>query len=823
MPTGAFGQIYGQGVKYIKVNRYDSGGLDRSDYLGQLTNLTINYDDLGSITYNIVTTQEQNDYFVYGIQTQFQSLTSSNYEVLDYSWFIESSSAFNLTIGQVSPTNVTLLGGNTLNYFNISSGHWNFGNTPNQIIQVQISGNATWNVPAGGPTVTIFDNNTNEIIEAETLTGIVAGPQTNYPFNLTLILSSSYYSPIEEDSISFRFAKPGAGTYTINKLWISASLYSASVNPATSSLILFEPEFIDWDYNDYNALFGNAETPQVSTQFMDVDYTSTYDKPVNFDLIISGTADRALIQDSNYSSYVWSALRYWGSRYNSFNSFNYVPQSKIEFIRLGGNVTTNIGNFNDLSLDGSGYGELPAVEQNQTYMAYFDGVGGTGPELIGQTAYNIKYLIDTQGNIANPEPGVPALYNLIDNFESGKNAIVRLIENDPTLTGNPNDDALTGIHEITYVGRITPILYSQNGSGSLEYETTMSFALLGNILNPLNVGILTAKFSSTSNISSEPVDYTNFDFVAQIYSNNGSWSRVTGGSPLSASYQLNTSSIDAGTRIRFNTQFQISRVGPNNPGADTNFKFRIIKNRDFNNTFFESDWFPVPYDNSVSNFKQATTFWFHAEQNDEFLVQYKYSNTSDAQYRIFSGNNTYFMVEQEISPLNDFIPGVNTVTSSYWTIGDYSGSVTILTASGDLFNVYQQQGIYQIPSTSSLEFGFSPISTAFNPILPGDYIRFEYLPDAVYNITNVTTTPIDENQSASLFLTTVPPITSGSNLDNFVLYRVINDGTYVVLDVNKPVAGNGFTGIIQPEYVSQDLTRNYSNIIQDLTQKNLIS
>ena len=40
------------------------------------------------------------------------------------------------------------------------------------------------------------------------------------------------------------------------------------------------------------------------------------------------------------------------------------------------------GNFNDPSGGGTGYGTLPAAEQNQTYIAYFDGIGGTGPEVI---------------------------------------------------------------------------------------------------------------------------------------------------------------------------------------------------------------------------------------------------------------------------------------------------------------------------------------------------------------------------------------------------------------------------------------------------------
>ena len=134
------------------------------------------------------------------------------------------------------------------------------------------------------------------------------------------------------------------------------------------------------------------------------------------------------------------------------------------------------------------YGTTPkqaVAEQNQTYFAYFDGVGGTGPELIDQTAYFIKYIIDTQGNVANPEPDVvpsrpqaTALYNLIDNFEPGKNAIVKLIGNDPLLNENPNDDALTGRYTITHVGRIVPILVTETGQNIQDYTTTMSFGSL---------------------------------------------------------------------------------------------------------------------------------------------------------------------------------------------------------------------------------------------------------------------------------------------------------------------------------------------------------
>jgi hypothetical protein len=808
MPT--YGEIFGQGIKYIKVNRFDSGGLDRSDYLGQLTNLTITYDDLGPIEYTINTTQEQNDYFIYGIQTKFQSTSSVNYRVLDYSWFIESSSAFSLSTVSFPPTNVTLLGGNSLGYFNTTSGYWDLDDTPNQLIQIQISGNATWNVPAGGPLVQVFNNNTNEIIQQETLTGIITGPQTNYPFNITLTLSSSYYSPIENDSISFRFRRPGAGTYTINKLWISASILSASVNPATSSLVIFDPEFIDFEYNDYNALFGNAETPQFSFQLMDVDYTTDFAAPVNFDLIISGTADRAQVQDSNYSSYAWSGLRYWGSRYNSFLQ----PQSRYDFLR--GFI---FGDFNDISTDGSGLGALPAVEQNQTFIAYFDGVGGTGPELIGQTAYFIKYLVDTNANISNPEPGVNALYNLIDNFEPGKNAIVRLIGSDPTTTSNPNDDSLVGLHPITHVGRISPILITETGSGNLDYIPTMSFTNAAGVALAEATQDLVAKFQS--NLAATPIsntDWITMPYQNDLYSTN--WSNNPN-TPSFVNWQLNNYSTNqANTRIRLKVSFFV-RKNALNPfyGFTNQFQFRILKNSDQSNVFFTSQWWEV--DNTNGWYAEAWTEWFDTEEDDYFTVQFRVANSGPSTIQILGTaggiSGTTLTVEQETPSNNGFINGETGATSSYWSIGTYTtgSEVTVLTGSNALYNLYTAGDLKQITPTASSAFGFTDITLPFE-ILPGDYIRFQYNENRKHCITDVSTLN-------GLHLTVVPPVATSSILDHFIVYRVVNDGTYVVLNVDKPVSGSSFTGIIQPEYVSQELTDKYSDIIQDLTQRGLIS
>lgn len=301
------------GVKYIKVNRIDSGGLDRSDYLGQLQTITLTYPDRSAIEYPIVSVQEQANYYVYGIEPGYS--TSSKGEILDYSFLVYTSSftATN-TGGPPFPTNYTLLAGNSLNYFNTSSARWTFGSTPNKIVQLKISGNV--DLPGvndkirAGITLngaTILSNNI-----------IAEGPGTGIVFNENIIFSSSFYHPIETDYITISIYKPVGTTAIVNELYLSASLRSATPFNGSSSLVIFDPDAIDFEYNDYNALYGNAEIPQFSIHFMDVDYSNGMLTPVNFDVIISGSADRALVQDSNYASSAWSNIRYKGSRYNSF-------------------------------------------------------------------------------------------------------------------------------------------------------------------------------------------------------------------------------------------------------------------------------------------------------------------------------------------------------------------------------------------------------------------------------------------------------------------------------------------------------------------------
>lgn len=128
-------------------------------------------------------------------------------------------------------------------------------------------------------------------------------------------------------SLTIDYSDVGPVSYNITSIQESEDsfLYGVNTQPTTSSissnsrLVIFSPDAIDFEYSDYNAVFGNAEIPQFSTQFMDVDYATGMITPQNFELIISGTADPAQVQDSNYSSAAWSNIRYNGSRVSSYD------------------------------------------------------------------------------------------------------------------------------------------------------------------------------------------------------------------------------------------------------------------------------------------------------------------------------------------------------------------------------------------------------------------------------------------------------------------------------------------------------------------------
>ena len=553
------------------------------------------------------------------------------------------------------------------------------------------------------------------------------------------------------------------------------------------------------------------------------------------------------------------------------------------------------------------YGTFPkqaVVEQNQTYFAYFDGIGGTGPEIIDQTAYFIKYIIDDQGNPVNPEPDFAGtrdqavgLYNLVDDYEVGKRAIVKLIEPNPLYDDIPkNSDILTGVHKITGVGRIAPIAITETGKKIEDYVATMSFgslevttteATVTNLYfssqfygNPqgTNSNYLVEKLVNYS--ESPSYLFTGLDYN-RLYNDNPGWELIDynpGGDypPTFKALQILSSSADTYTRIRFNITAFVGITGQedqgNNGWYENWFKFRLIGMDDNENFFIDDSSDPYylgadPGENTGQYFTWITDWYDTYNINDTFIFSIGVKDRSDitndsgwggAAIYYRGGPNvtgTRVIVEQETPATTvvdtgeetiievPLVEGVNAIYSPFFTASlnivnsDPSGSgytafnsYSYLILSPSASSIFESN-LIQNTDSASLEMGFSPIRIPFGDVRPGDWIRFEYDKTRTFNIIgvgayedfvsgstdypNLVVFQIAPNIGKS-------PLAPGAQINHFVIYRIINDGTYVILDVNKDVPGGAYSGIIQPEYVSNQLITNYDKIIQNLTEKEII-
>ena len=504
----------------------------------------------------------------------------------------------------------------------------------------------------------------------------------------------------------------------------------------------------------------------------------------------------------------------------------------------------------------------PVAEQNQTYFAYFDGVGGTGPEIIDQTAYSIKYLIDTEGNVVNPEPDTVAnrpqaigLYNLLNNFEVGTNAVVKLIESDPTLTENPNDDALVGKYPVTHVGRLVLLATSEYGISNTDFLTTMSFQEYKTYIqggDPPNFSFLAWQegnesfiLAPSSTFIDTTLECTNVQSNELGYYDDATSEYVFGDS--TSTYGL-TVSFEAGVDIEYFNYF-------NNYDSICTFNFWIEYSEDgiiweklpififgdavtttlfyINTGTINDDVYTQEFNTSAGNNKFyhiirtfPRSFLNGTRVRVRFKNDYVYNENNSSQFTNQANIRLYGSPSTAGGTRFALINNVgysNIVTSSYFD--DVSTPTTSppflpqsLTASLN-FSSYLNNNYVQILPSSSLNFDYQQPSYPLN-IQPGDFIRCEYNPNQVATIVEVTA--LDEIPSRTCLKIFPPIIPDGATLDHFTIYRIINDGSNIILNVLKPVRGNSFSGVIQPEFITKELVDKYDKIIVNLTEREII-
>jgi hypothetical protein len=321
-PNPNYGQTFTKGVKYIKIHKLDKNGENFSQRLSLADNLRINYPDVGVTQYNILTTQQQGDFYLLGIIPS--ETTSSINEILDFDF--TASTTFNFTDTIVTADLNWNTNSDTLGYFDSPTGYYTFGITPNIPLKITLKGSITnlsstnfyaiyYNTSEGGFVVTssLINNATTDLLNFSFITtgsGLDTG-SVRENLQHYIVLQNNQGTLLQTSlSWSIELAKPNSAT------------------PTTEILVGITPETANFDYSDYNAILGNATSPQFSTTYQNVSYDNGTLAPTNLDYIISGTAERALIQDSNYSQNSWINSRYNGTRVSSLDFNSYTKLTK---------------------------------------------------------------------------------------------------------------------------------------------------------------------------------------------------------------------------------------------------------------------------------------------------------------------------------------------------------------------------------------------------------------------------------------------------------------------------------------------------------------
>ena len=765
------------GPSFVKIHKFDNNGVDNSIPLGQATKLVIKYSVVSSYrTLDILTINEYPSYYLYEVNTLGDN-TADNY-ILDYSVSASNAGAFIIPTLPQTLVSYGSTTGNTTGYFDSLSGIYTIGNTPN--ITLYLSGSMTTSGTGTGK----FDL----ILVRQGVTTAIAS--STFTAGTPLTISATHYG-LDGDQLYLRASK-STGTPTLTNGSFSFT-QNLSPSAAEHDPIIIEPYITTPNYynSDYNPLLNNIEDERLSAKFQDVDYSTGITTPTNFGVLISGSAVKAAVQDSNYSSKRVILPRYEGSKSTSQYLNVWTP----------GDTGT--------------YGKTPTVEDLKTAVAYCDWIGGWPPDRMDASAIHVLYLIKADGTVIIPNTSENSLADIKGNFESGENV---LITSKTVSSGQPYQS-----RKILRGGtRIEPILYNQSGSmpgGSFVNSITLTDnGVAGSVVSDYQ-----AKFRPTS-YTLNPVTEVFTEIVFnQILSTGSAANAVLNGSGYR--YKIDAGMISEGVSFNFIGELSLTDISISS-GQSTGLA-QIVRWRGGNKTVISNI---AQTQDMVSTNTPLTVSAFvpfdDLLANDEYAIEVSsFYMSSD----IYVNYDSYFIVNQTPTP-NSSIPvsnlwisssGLATTLIKSQTSGAF-GNNLLVSQDSTLISYYGNPTVYQEDIPGS---GFNPISSPWF-IKYGDEFRFEGREDRVFQVKQA------EVVNLSIFASNVPflvveinqpvPLSGSVNFDQFEIRRYVDDASQILMEGFKPTDSSG-PYIVRPEYVVPELNKSVDQFILDLTQKGLIT
>ena len=346
------------GVVYIKIAKTDKNGINQTNTLQSLNQVTIPY-STGNITYKVIDITEHPTFFLYYVNPAGVEWADRAEIKYDFTGSLTTSSFSLSTLNSYERVSITSTEKDSLNFYNSSTQQYIVNTYPQKDIHFILTGSYS-NTGGIQTNIRILANpNPSNLNPTYGDLEIVANKEaigTGIGQNIIITGSYTLSNPGTEFLVvnvlnGFGFATT---SFTGSQLFITSS-------DATGQQVglVPEPYFGSNDFQrslDCQPLLNNADINRRHNLYQDIDYSAGATEPVNFDLLISGSALRAEVQLSNYTTRRHVIPRYEGSKSTS---------QKLNKWSKGDTGT---------------FGKTPTIESLKTVIAYCDWIGGWPPD-----------------------------------------------------------------------------------------------------------------------------------------------------------------------------------------------------------------------------------------------------------------------------------------------------------------------------------------------------------------------------------------------------------------------------------------------------------
>lgn len=552
---------------------------------------------------------------------------------------------------------------------------------------------------------------------------------------------------------------------------------------------------ISYGGNFSQSLFNNIEDARRSTKYQDIDYSFGSTEPVNLDLLVSGSALKAEVQDSNYST-----RRHIGPRYNGVK-----------------NTSEKINTWTSSSINKGNYGKTPSIENLKTSLAYCDTIVSSTPLYMDASIVHTQYLIKEAGKVTIPNISPNSLPEIQGNYITSEN-----IKINSYYKPLPTNNAIRNIIRGGY--KIEPILSNQIYNPKTGISSWVDKISLND--GYLSGGIVGNYEMTATNMAHEGFWYDPYD-PSNIYSyynlpanqwsqpplnfiDSGTGAVVTGG--LYPTFTITPNLITDLTSLTISAQ--VTLENSNSSSADISIS---IYNSTTQTTL-------EILNSTIADFALTTYSISHTFSNIADL------NVDDGYQLWVYANSPYITTTYDVPslPFLPIIPPVlftvtQTPTSTSETYGNiwnvYNLARTkISTSQPVLVDNYNNPSVFQSPISSS---GFPETILPWS-IEPGDEFRFDGREENTHMVTlayvSGTELIVELNRPLPL---SGDIILDTKILNHFLIRRYVPDASSIIF---KGLLSNNMTPpfIIKPEYLSKELDQNSDTIISNLIKDGLI-